>query len=83
MIFVFRLLCNFSSSRYTEYMKSSTRSEPKEEEVYVTWSSPSRLFKKRDKEFFVNILAIVFLLSVILVFVREFVLIATVLSIVF
>lgn len=83
MICVFRLLCNFSSSRYTEYMKSSTRSEPKEEEVYVTWSSPSRLFKKRDKEFFVNILAIVFLLSVILVFVREFVLIATVLSIVF
>jgi hypothetical protein len=53
------------------------------EEVYATWSSPSRLFKKRDREFFVNILAIVFLLSVILVFVREFVLIATVLSIVF
>lgn len=55
----------------------------KDEEVYATWSSPSRLFKKRDREFFVNIFAIVFLLSVILVFVREFVLIATVLSIVF
>ncbi len=53
------------------------------EEVFATWSSPSRLFKKRDREFFVNIGAIVFLLSVILVFVREFVLIATVLSIVF
>ncbi|MEK7533082.1 MAG: hypothetical protein AAB542_01500 [Patescibacteria group bacterium] len=62
---------------------ATTRQEPKEEEVYVAWSSPSRLFKKRDREFFVNILAIVFLLSVILVFVREFVLIATVLSIVF
>lgn len=53
------------------------------EEVYAAWSSPSRLFKKRDREFFVNILAIVFLLSVILVFIREFVLIAAVLSIVF
>ena len=53
------------------------------EEVYAEWSSPSRLFKKRDREYFVNIGAIVFLLSVILVFAREFVLIATVLSIVF
>jgi hypothetical protein len=53
------------------------------EEVYAEWSSPSRLFKKRDREYFVNIAAIVFLLSVILVFAREFVLIATVLSIVF
>lgn len=61
---------------------ANTRHEEKEE-VYAAWSSPSRLFKKRDKEFFVNILAIVFLLSVILVFIREFVLIATVLSIVF
>ncbi len=63
-------------------MANSPQPENKEE-VYAAWSSPSRLFKKRDREFFVNILAIVFLLSVILVFVREFVLIATVLSIVF
>lgn len=53
------------------------------EEVYAEWMSPSRLFKKRDREYFVNIGAIVLLLSVILVFAREFVLIATVLSIVF
>ncbi len=53
------------------------------EEVYAEWSAPSRLFKKRDREYFVNIAAIVFLLCVILVFAREFVLIATVLSIVF
>lgn len=55
----------------------------KEEEVYLSWTSPSRLFKKRDKEYFTNIAAIVFLLSVILVFAREFVLIAAVISIVF
>jgi hypothetical protein len=53
------------------------------EEIYSQWVSPSRLFKKRDREYFVNIAAIVFLLSVILVFAREFVLVAAVLSIVF
>ena len=55
----------------------------KREEVYLSWHSPSRLFKKRDKEYFTNIGAIVFLLVVILVFAREFLLIAAVVSIVF
>lgn len=53
------------------------------EEVYLEWESPSRLFKRRDKEYFTNVLAIVALLTVILFFAREFVLIAAVLSIVF
>jgi len=57
--------------------------EEKREEVYLEWRSPSRLFKRRDKEYFTNIGAIVFLLTIILVFAREFVLIAAVLSIVF
>lgn len=52
-------------------------------QTLLAWTSPSRLFKKRDREYFVNIGAIVFLLSIILVFAREFVLIAAVLSIVF
>lgn len=54
-----------------------------EREVYLAWSSPSRLFKKRDKEYFTNIGAIVVLLIVILIFAREFLLIAAVVSIVF
>ena len=60
--------------------------EPEKEiqqEVLLAWSSPSRLFKKRDKEYFTNIGAIVFLLIIILVFAREFLLIAAVVSIVF
>src|SRR3989304_8523880 len=59
--------------------------EHKEEkkEVFLTWVSPSRLFKRRDREYFTNIGAIVFLLVIILIFAREFVLIAAVLSIVF
>lgn len=52
-------------------------------QTLLSWTSPSRLFKKRDREYFTNIGAIVFLLTIILVFAREFVLIAAVLSIVF
>lgn len=55
----------------------------KRREVLLTWSSPSRLFKKRDKEYFTNVGAIIFLLIVILIFAREFLLIAAVVSIVF
>jgi hypothetical protein len=54
-----------------------------QQEVLLAWSSPSRLFKKRDKEYFTNIGAIVFLLIIILIFAREFLLIAAVISIVF
>lgn len=65
-------------------MEPETAPAPqKREEVYLAWSSPSRLFKRRDKEYFTNIGAIVFLLVVILVFAREFLLIAAVVSIVF
>lgn len=55
----------------------------KRREVHLNWKAPSRLFKKRDKEYFTNIGAIVFLLIVILVFAREFLLIAAVVSVVF
>jgi hypothetical protein len=54
-----------------------------EQEIYMTWTSPSRLFKRRDKEYFTNIGAIVFLLTIILIFAKEFVLVAAVLAIVF
>jgi len=57
--------------------------ETKREEVYLSWTSPSRLFKHRDKDFFTNIAAIVFLLTVILVFAREYLLILALLSIAF
>lgn len=53
------------------------------EEVYLSWSSPSRLFKRRDKEYFTNIGAIVFLLVVIFIFAREFMLVIAVLALVF
>jgi hypothetical protein len=55
----------------------------KQEEVLLRWSSPSRLFKKRDKEYYKNIGAIVFLLVVIMLFAREYMLVVAVLAIVF
>jgi hypothetical protein len=60
---------------------AATQEKPRE--VLLSWKSPSRLFKKRDKEYFTNVGAIVFLLVVILLFAREFLLIAAVVSIVF
>ncbi len=63
--------------------QSARVSESRKEEVFLAWTSPSRLFKRRDRSYFTNIGAIVFLLTIILVFAREFVLIAAVLSIVF
>jgi hypothetical protein len=52
-------------------------------ETFLAWTSPSRLFKKRDKEYFTNIVAIVLLLTVILIFAREYMFILAVLSIAF
>lgn len=59
------------------------QAEVKKEATLLHWSSPSRLFKKRDKEYFTNIGAIVFLLLIIFVFAKEFMLIVAILSIVF
>lgn len=61
----------------------SAVSPQKSRSVRLVWTSPSRLFKKRDKEYFTNVGAIVFLLIVILVFAREFLLVAAVVSVVF
>jgi hypothetical protein len=63
--------------------KNYSEDQMKEPEVYLSWSSPSRLFKKRDTEFYKTIGAIVFLLTIILVFASEFVLVLAMLSIVF
>src|SRR5258706_11830932 len=61
----------------------ATEEKEVRQEVLLAWSFPSRLFKKRDREYFTNIGAIIFLLMVILVFMQEFLLIAAVVSIVF
>jgi hypothetical protein len=52
-------------------------------EVLKEWQAPSRPYKKRDREYFTTIAAIVFLVSVILLFVKEWLLIAVIISLMF
>ncbi|KKR33465.1 MAG: hypothetical protein UT63_C0016G0004 [Candidatus Gottesmanbacteria bacterium GW2011_GWC2_39_8] len=60
-----------------------TNQEKNLNKILVEWESPSRPFKKRNKEYFQTIAAIVFLMAVILIFAREWLLFGAVLAIVF
>jgi hypothetical protein len=51
--------------------------------VLYTWKAPTRPFKKRDKEFWTTVIAIVFLVGLILFFVKEWFLIAAIISLTF
>jgi len=56
---------------------------PHEDNVLLEWVAPSRPFKRQSQEFYRTALAVVFLIVVILFFVREFMLIFVILSILF
>lgn len=53
---------------------------PKEENLLLTWESASRPFQPRSKEFYRTAGALVFLVSIILLFIGEFLLIGVILS---
>ena len=55
--------------------------QPIPEETILTWQAPGRLFKRRTREFYTTVAALVFLLSVILFFAKEFLLIGVILAI--
>jgi len=57
--------------------------KPKELKVLFHWQSVSRPFKKRNREYFTTIGAIVFLLGIILFFLKEWLLIAVIVSLMF
>ncbi len=59
------------------------RPAPAEFKVLLKWMAPSRPFKKRDREYYTTIGAIVFLLVVILLFLKEWLLIAVIVAITF
>lgn len=59
------------------------QTELKEEKTLLSWKSPARLFKKKDRDYFTTIGAMVFLFVVILLFLKEFLLIAVILSLTF
>jgi len=49
----------------------------------LKWQAPVRPFKKRDREYYTTIAAIVFLLAVILLFLKEWLLIAVMVALMF
>ena len=51
--------------------------------VLLAWKAPVRLFKKRNREYFSTIGAIAFLLGVILLFLKEWFLIAVIIALMF
>lgn len=56
---------------------------PLPEEDVFTWKAPSRPFKKRNRQFYTTVAAIVFLISLILFFAGQFLPIAVVISVAF
>lgn len=63
--------------------KTEVQREQAELEVLFTWQAPARPFKNRNKEVFLTAGAIVVLVTIILFFIKEFLLIAVILSIYF
>lgn len=56
---------------------------PVELKTLLKWSAPVRPFKKRDREYYTTIASIVFLLAVILLFLKEWLLIAVLVALMF
>lgn len=51
--------------------------------VLLAWKAPVRVFKRRDREFWTTVGSIVFLLAIILFFIKEWLLIATIIALIF
>lgn len=50
------------------------------DDTLLSWEAPARPFKKRDKEFFITVVAFIFLVSTICFFIKEWFLIAVFIS---
>lgn len=55
--------------------------KPRPKKTIVSWQAPSRPFKKRDRQYYTTVMAIVFLISLILFFAGQFLPIAVVISV--
>lgn len=64
-------------------MSAQEKGLPEEKKLLFSWKSPSRPFKKRDRDFFTTIGAMVFLICVILLFVKEWLFILAIIALTF
>ena len=55
--------------------------KPRPKKAIISWQAPSRPFKKRDRQYYTTVAAIVFLISLILFFAGQFLPIAVVISV--
>lgn len=62
---------------------SALRGKLRPLKTLFVWSAPNRLFKKREREYFTTAGAIAFLLAVILIFFKEWLLIAVIIALSF
>lgn len=72
-----------TEKKETEMIKKVVIEDINEEKVKIEWEEAERSFKQRDRDFWVTAIAILILVSVILIFVKEFFLIVTLVSILF
>lgn len=54
-----------------------------EERVLISWEAPERAYQKKNRDFWVTAVAILILVSVILIFIKEFFLIMALISVLF
>ncbi|AKM78774.1 MAG: hypothetical protein UX85_C0008G0045 [Candidatus Beckwithbacteria bacterium GW2011_GWB1_47_15] len=66
-----------------EVKESEAPKAPVKVETLLSWQAPVRPFKKRDREYYTTIGAIGFLLAVILLFLKEWLLIAVIAALMF
>ena len=62
---------------------AATSAMSTEDNILLEWSSPSRPFKPRTREFYRTIGSLIFLVAVILFFIREFMLIGVIIATLF
>jgi len=64
-------------------MEETVNADLNEEKVLLEWTAAERSFKKRDEDYWITAIAILVLVSVILVFIKEFFLIIALISMLF
>ncbi len=57
--------------------------DQEEEHVLFSWTAPERSFQRRDRDFWITAVSILVLLSVILIFIKEFFLVMALFSVLF
>lgn len=64
-------------------MPDQVPTTPQVEKVLLEWSAPARPYKERTREFYTTVLSIAFLLGVILLLLKEFLLIGVIIAFAF